>query len=98
MTEFFAREGIREMHFDEGQFHAQQGIAQRHAGMREAARIDDGEADAVAARRLHTGDELVFGIALEGDHLVAELRRGVLGTFFDRGQGVRTINLGLALP
>ena len=43
-------------------------------------------------------DEFVFGIALEGDHLMAELRRGVLGAFFDRGQGVRPINLGFALP
>ena len=51
----------------------------------------------LAFARLHAVDQLVFGIALEGDQLVAELRRGVLGAFFDRGQGVRAVDLGFAL-
>ena len=60
--------------------------------------IEDGEADAVGLGRLHAIDELVFGVALKGDQLVAELVGGDLRALFDGGQRVRSVNFGLALP
>ena len=51
----------------------------------------------LALRGLHAVDQLVFGVALEGDQLVAELRGGVLGAFFDRCERVRAVDLGFAL-
>src|SRR6185503_20446439 len=98
VTKFFACEGVREMQLDERQFHAEQRVAQRHAGVREAARVDDGEADAVGLGRLHPIDQFVFGIALEGDQLMAEPGGGVPGAFFYGGQRVGPVNFGLALP
>ena len=55
MAEFLARARIGKMQFDERQLHAEQRIAQGDAGVREAAGVDDGEADAVALRRLNAG-------------------------------------------
>jgi hypothetical protein len=82
---------------DERQLHAQDRVAQGDTGVGEAARVDDGERDAVGLGRLHAVDQLVFGVALEGNQLVPPFGRGVLGAFFDRRQGVRAINLGFPL-
>src|SRR5688572_20405989 len=98
MAELLPRERVREMQLDEGQFHAQQGVAQRDAGVRESAGIDDGERNAVRLRGLHAVDELVLRVALEGHELVAELRGRVFRAFFDRGEGVRAVNVRLSLP
>ena len=38
--------------------------------MREGARIDDDEGDAVVFRRLNLADQFVFRIALPGDELM----------------------------
>src|SRR5688572_2246664 len=95
VAKLLASEGVREMQFDEGQLHAQEGIAQGDAGVRETARIQDGEADAIGARGLHAVDELVFGVALEGDQFVAKLLGRVLGALLDGREGVRAIDLGL---
>ena len=72
-------------------------VAQCDAGMREAAGIQDGEADAVGLGRLHAIDELVFGVALEGDQLVPELVGRDLGALLDGGERVGAINVGFAL-
>ena len=50
--------------------------------MRQAAGVDDGETDAIGLGGLNTVDELVLGIALEGDQLVPEAGRGVLRALF----------------
>src|SRR4051812_9813484 len=97
MAEFLPRERVGEMQLDEWQLHAEQGVAQRDAGVGEAAWIDDGKADAVGLCRLHPVDELVFSIALECDEFMAEARGRVLGPLFYGGQGVRSVHLGLAL-
>ena len=97
MPEFFARESVRQMQLDERQLHPKQRVAQGDAGVREATRVEDAEADAVGLGRLHPIDELVFGIALKGDQLMPELGGGVLGALFDGGQRVRSVNLGFAL-
>ncbi len=97
MAEFFAREGIREMQFDERQFHCQQCVAQRHAGVRQAAGVDDRETDAIGLGGLNPVDELVLGIALEGDQLVPKAGSGVLRALFYLGQGVRAKYHGFAL-
>ena len=81
-----------------GQLHAEQRVAQRDAGVGEAAGIDDGESDAIGLGRLDAIDEFVFGVALEGHQLMAELVGGDLGAFFDGGQRVRPVDFGLALP
>ena len=98
VAEFFAREGVRQVQFDEGQLHAEQRVTQRHAGVREATWIQDGEADAIGPGGLDAIDELVLGVALEGDQFVAKLGGRSFGAFFDGGQGVCAINLGFALP
>ena len=56
------------------------------------------KADAIGLGRLDAIDELVLGIALKGDQLVAQLVGGDLGALFDGGQRVRSVNFGLALP
>ena len=98
MAEFLAREGVRQVQFDERQLHAEQRVAQRDAGVGEAAGVEDGEADAIGLGRLNAIDELVLRVALEGDELVAELVGGDLGALFDGGQRVRAVDFGLALP
>src|SRR4051812_23674789 len=93
----FSRARVGEMQLDERQLHAEQGVTQRDAGVGEAARIDDGKADAVGLRRVHPVDELVFGIALECDEFVTEARGCLLGPLFYGGQGVGSVHLGLPL-
>ncbi len=65
--------GIRQMHFDERELHAQQRIAQGDAGVGEGARVEDGERGAVLPGLVDPGDELVLRIALEGLELVTRL-------------------------
>ncbi len=66
--------------------------------MGEAARVQDGEADAIGLGRLDAIDELMLGIALKRDQFVPQLVGRDLGALFDGGQRVRSVNLGFTLP
>ena len=50
---------------------ARKASRKRDAGVREGARIDDDECDAIALRRLNLGDQLVLRVALERDQFMA---------------------------
>ena len=75
-----------------------QRIAQRDAGVRQRARIDQDEAVPSFARGVDAIDQRTLGVRLESDQLVAGcLRdRGQIG--IDLGQGRTAIGLRLALP
>ena len=55
MAEGLALVDVGDMDFDAGQRHAGQRVAQRDAGMRQTARVDDDEAGAVGARSVPLG-------------------------------------------
>ncbi len=57
-----------------GSFTPSSASRMRDAGVGEAARIDDGEGDAIGLGGLDAVDELVLGVALEGHQLMAQLR------------------------
>src|SRR4029079_7323596 len=97
MPEFLACERVRQVELDEGQLHAQQCVPKRHAGVVEPAGIEDRETDAIGLRGLYAVDELVFGVALEGDQLVSKPGRGIPRPLFYTGGGVRAVNLRFAL-
>src|SRR5438309_7190213 len=67
--------GVRvgQVHFDERHTGAEDGVAQRDAGVRERARIDDHECHGFGAGPMDAIDQLVFGVTLERDQLVPEL-------------------------
>ncbi len=65
VTEGLAPVNIRQMHFDEGQGHACEGIAQGHAGVREGPGIDDDEGGAVGAGRVNAVNQGAFMVALK---------------------------------
>src|SRR5215469_11732417 len=72
---------VGKVNLDERQGHRQDCIAERNAGVGEAAGIEDHEVDPVALAMLDARDQLMLGIALEGDQLMAglaQLRRGAL--------------------
>lgn len=56
---------VGEMHFDEGDGDGGEGVAQRYAGMGEAARVDEDGRDALLAGTLHPVDQLPLVVALE---------------------------------
>ena len=97
VAEFLASEGVRQVQFDEGQLHAEQGVTQRDAGVSEAARVEDAEADAIRFGRLDAIDELMLGVALKRHELVPQVGRGGFRAFFDGGERVRAVHLGFAL-
>src|SRR5438105_2995484 len=76
MPEWLARVDIGEMNLDERDGDPGKRIAQRNASMRVGGRVEDDEADAVAARLLNPVDQLAFEIALVANHLRA---RGASG-------------------
>jgi len=86
--------GVRvgQVYFDERYAGAQQRVAQRNAGVRESARVDDHERHSFGAGPMDAIDQLVFGVTLERDQLVPELaghRRRVL---LDRLEGVGAVH------
>ncbi len=64
---------IGKMHFDERQADAQDGVAQRDAAVGKGSGVQDHEFHPLARRALYLADQLVFGIALAGDELMAQL-------------------------
>src|ERR1700693_6136340 len=95
MPERFALMDIGNMYFYEGNRHARERIAQRHAGVRQSARIDDDGVDAFGMRLMDTVDQRAFVVALKrrqaGSGVLGLIRRPAL----DIGKRRRYIYLWL---
>src|SRR5215469_5928379 len=83
---------VGKVNLDERQGHRQNRIAERDAGMREAAGVEDHEVDPVVLALLNALDQLVLGIALEGDQLVTGLMQLRRGALFYRLEGVLPVD------
>src|SRR6266446_1239211 len=85
--------GVRvgQVHFDERHTGAEDGVAQRDAGVRERARIDDHERHAFGAGPMDAIDQLVFGVTLERDQLVPELALNRRRALLDRLERVGAV-------
>ena len=96
LTERFPGVNIGQMHFDEGDFHRRQGIAQRHAGVGEGSRIDDDERSAIGVGGVDAVDQHMFGVALQP--VKAHASGLSLGSqaAVDVGQGVSAIQMRFA--
>ena len=66
MAERLAGVHVGQVHFDERDADPRQGVAQRDAGVGEAARIDDDERKSLRLRRMDPLDQRTFVVALEG--------------------------------
>ncbi len=97
MAEWLASEHVGQMHLDEGNADAEQGIAQCYAGVGECGGIDDDEGDVFRAGGVDAIDQFVFSVALETTQSV---RPQLLSQFrtaaFDVSQGGSAINGGFA--
>ena len=98
MPEFLAREHIAQMHLDEGHRNGEKGVAQGDARVREAARIDDDENDAVRACGLHPSDEFVLGVALSGEELMAKRTGSARERAFHLGERDSAVDPGSRDP
>jgi hypothetical protein len=85
------------MHFDDGKRHGGQGIPERDAGVREAARVDH-DAVAAPAGGVDPVDQRALVVGLEGLQARPSLARHVLQVRVDLAQGRGAVDLGLALP
>lgn len=63
MPEGLSRVYVAHVHFDEGNLHRQQGIAQGDAGMRQRRGVEDDERDVRAGRFVNLVDQLMRRIA-----------------------------------
>ena len=77
-AERLARMNVREMHFDKGDGHRRECVAQGDAGVRVTRRIDDDKFDTFRPRALYPVDQFSFVIALEA----FKLNAGHAGTCF----------------
>ena len=66
MSKRLAGKDIAQVYFDERQRNRQQGIAQRDTGVRQSPRIQNQELHLFGLGGVHSGNQFVFGIALEG--------------------------------
>ena len=80
------------MNFNKRDCNSKKRIANRDARVRERARVEDDEIDAVFGAFLHSIDQLVFGVALVAIQRVSKLNAVRL----DVVKACRTVNLGLA--
>jgi hypothetical protein len=71
VAERFAGMHVGQVHLDERQADAEQGIAQGCRGVGEGAGVDDDEAGAVGARGVDAVDQHVLGIGLQAVQHVA---------------------------
>jgi len=71
MPEFLARVDVAEVNLDEGHGDPQQRVSQRHAGMGQAAGIEQNPGDLVRLGGMNPGNQLVLGIALRGKQFMA---------------------------
>jgi hypothetical protein len=69
----------------------------RDAGVGESSWIDDHGADALGGRGLDPLNEFVLSVRLEALQLVSQLGREAPAALFDRLQGDRPVQVGLAV-
>jgi len=86
--------GVRvgQVYFNERYAGAEQRVAQRNAGVREGARVDDHERHSLGAGPMDAIDQLVFGVTLERDQLVPELAGNRRRALLDRLECVGAIH------
>jgi hypothetical protein len=77
---------VGQVHFDKGNRHRRQCVAQSDAGMGECSRIDQQEGDSIAWSGLDAVYELGLGVALEAVHLNTRLRTLIEEHSVDLGQ------------
>ena len=94
-AEFFAGVHVADVNLYEGNRHGEQRIAQRHARMRECARIED---DEIGGSRglLDMVDEFRFRVALQRGQRVAQLLSGRRQLLDNVGQRRAAVDPGLA--
>src|SRR5437588_102598 len=80
------------VYFSERYAGAGQRVAQRNAGVREGARVDDHERHSLGAGPMDAIDQLVFGVTLERDQLVPELAGNRRRALLDRLECVGAIH------
>ena len=71
MTECFASENIRQVHFYKGYLYTEQSIAKGDAGMGEGAGIDNNKTDILFFGIVNMLDQLKLGIALHSGKAVS---------------------------
>ena len=71
MPEWLACEYIAEVNFNERYGRREKCIAQRDAGVREGAGVDDYERNSVALGALHPADQFMLRVALAGEQVMA---------------------------
>src|ERR1700678_2107606 len=91
-----AREHVAQVNFDERQRDREKGIAQGDAGVRVARGIDDGDRYGVAFGGLYPADQLMLGVALEGDQGMAAGAGQCLELGLDIVQTGRAVDLRFA--
>ena len=89
-----ARVHVAQVHFDEGNPHREQGIAERDARMGECPRVEEDEIHLVGRAALDAIDQLVLGIALVRDQRVLSLGRKVGQSLFDGRKRVPAVERG----
>src|SRR5215469_8121014 len=87
---------VGQVNLDEGQADAEKRVAERNARMRERTRVHDEEGNPFGAGPVDALEELMLGIALEGEQLVPGLVRDRGGTLLYRPEGVGAIDRRLA--
>lgn len=93
VAERLAGEHVGQMHLDERNADAEQGVAQRHAGVGEGGGIDDDEGDAFQTGGMDAIDQGVFGVALKAGQVVRPQFHGQRRAApFDGGQGVGAVD------
>ena len=98
LPEVLTRKNVGQVHLDERDGDAQQGISQGDAGMREAAEIDEHESGAVDPGQLDPVDQRGLGIALQGVELVAGGRALFAQAPVDVIERVTAVDMRLPMP
>ena len=92
----FAGVDIRQVNFNKGNVDAQQGIAQRHAGVRERCGVNNDEVDAFVASVVNALDQLRLRVTLQALQVVSGRGGRLLQIDVDVGQCLMPVNRRLA--
>ena len=93
VPKLFPGKRIAQVNFDKRNLNGQKGVTQCNTRVRESARVQDDEVDAVNLRLLDPVDELMFGVALKTRKLVSELIGKLNAAFFNVGETRRAVDI-----
>src|SRR5699024_9390627 len=96
LTEWFARGDVGQVNVDKRQSRAQQGIAQRDAGVGVGSRVEQDAVRVFVTCGVNTVDQCTFTVALKAGQLVATRLRLLTQCLFDVRQRLRAIQTRLA--